>query len=107
MLIRAGLLTEPIDIMTSTITENRFGEETEEWNLKYHTKARLIHVGGNREIQNSDIFYASRKTFEVRIYVPVDDYDRIIWNDKWYRILNIDPNKDLGKKIISVELIND
>lgn len=105
--MRAGLLKEKIDIITPEITTNDFGEQTTEWQTKYSTRARLIHTSGNRIEPNGEIFYSHMKTLEVRDYVPVDDFDRIVWNEKQYRILDIEPDESQKKKIIKVELIND
>ena len=105
--MRAGLLKEPIEIWEKTLLTNEFGEETETWQLKDSTKARLIHDGGSRVIENSEVFFAHTKTFEVRDYVNVDDYDRIIWDNKKYRILNIEPTKSQMKLTIKTELIDD
>lgn len=105
--MRAGLLKEKINIITPELTTNDYGEQTTEWLLKYSTRARLIHNSGNRIEPNGEVFYSHIKTFEIRDYVPVDDFDRIIWNDKQYRILDIEPNEEQMKKIIKVELVND
>lgn len=105
--MRAGLLTEQIEIIKNVITANDFGEETEEWIPKYKTRARLVHDGGDRTIINGEIFYSHAKTFQIRYYVPVDDFDRIVWENKIYRILNIEPDKNKQNKTIKAELIND
>lgn len=105
--MKAGLLKEKIDVITPKIITNDYGEQTTEWELKYSTRARLIHTSGNRIEPNGEIFYSYTKTLEVRSYVPVDDFDRIIWNGKQYRILDIEPNVEQMKKIIRMELVND
>lgn len=105
--MRAGLLKEKIDIITPEITTNDYGEQTTEWVLKYSTRAKLVHTSGNRIQPNGEIFYSYVKTLEIRDYVPVDDFDRIVWNNKQYRILDIEPNEDQMKKIIRMELVND
>lgn len=105
--MRAGLLTEPIEIWTKTVVTNDFGEETESWALKYSTRARLLHDGGSRVIENEQVFFSHTKTFQVRDYVPVDDYDKIIWDHKEYRILNIEPDKKQMNLTIKTELIDD
>lgn len=105
--MRAGLLTEPIEIYKKVLTDNQYGEQTEEWVLKYSTKARLVHDGGSRVIQNDEVFFAHTKTFQVRSYVPVEDFDMIKWNSKNYRILNIEPDKNMMNKTIKTELIDD
>lgn len=105
--MRAGLLKENIEIWQKSLTTNDYGEETEIWSLKYSTKARLVHNGGSRVIENEGVFFSHTKTFEVRDYVPVDDYDRIVWNNKKYRILNIEPDRTQMKLTIKAELIDD
>ena len=105
--MRAGLLKENIEIWQKSLTTNDYGEETEIWSLKYSTKARLVHNGGSRVIENEEVFFSHTKTFEVRDYVPVDDYDRIVWNNKKYRILNIEPDRTQMKLTIKTELIDD
>lgn len=105
--MRAGLLKEKIDIITPNITTNDYGEQTTEWEHKYSTRARLIHTSGNRIEPNGEIFYSYTKTLEIRDYVPVDDFDRIVWNEKQYRILDIEPDEGQMKKILRVELVND
>ena len=105
--MRAGLLKEPIEIWRKTLTVNDYGEETEEWNSIYSTRARLLHDGGSRVIDNQQVFYDHAKTFQIREYVPVDDYDRIMWKGKFYRILNIEPDTAKMQQIIKTELIDD
>jgi len=105
--MRAGLLKERIEIKTAILTRNEYGEQTTEWQTKYTTRARLIHTNGGRVEYNDEVFYAQTKTFEIRDYVPVDDFDRIVWNNKEYRILDIEPDEKQMKKIIRVELVND
>lgn len=105
--MRAGLLKEPIRILESHLTTNDFGEQTEQWITKYNTKARLVNDGGDRSIINGEIFYSNIKTFEVRSYVPVDEFDRIQWNNQVWRILNIQPDKIKMNKTIRAELVND
>lgn len=105
--MRAGLLKEQIEIITPIITTNDYGEQTTEWVSKYKTRARLIHTSGSRVEYNSEVFYSHIKTLEVRNYVPIDDFDRIVWNDKQYRILDIEPDEAQMKYIIRVDLVNE
>jgi head-tail adaptor len=105
--MRAGLLKEIITIVSPVISVNDYGEQTTEWEDKYTTRARLKHDSGARVENNGEIFYSYVKTLEIRDYVPVDEFDRILWNDKAYRILDIEPDKDAMKKIIRIELVND
>lgn len=105
--MRAGLLIEPIEILEKVIETNEYGEETESLQVKYTTRARLVNDGGDRTIINGEIFYSNAKTFQVRQYVHVDDFDIIRWNQKLYRILNIQHDNSRMNKTIKTELIND
>lgn len=105
--IRAGLLNENIEIYKPVTTTNQFGEETTTFEFYKATKAREINDSGNRTNFNSEIFYAYTKTFQVRYYIDINEYDRIKWNNKFYRILDINPNKEQQYIGIKTELIND
>lgn len=103
----AGKLTERIEIYSPHITINEVGEQATEYILKNTTKANVVHKSGSRNIENDEIVYNYNKTFEVRIYIDVDEFDRIKWGNKYYRILDIDTNKELQKITIQAELVND
>lgn len=105
--MRAGLLKENIEIWSKSLTVNDFGEEIENWSCSYRTRARLTHNGGSRMIDNQQVFYEHSKTFEIRLYVPVYEYDRIRWNNQFYRITNIEPDRATMRQIIKTELIDD
>ena len=103
----AGKLTELIEIYSPHITVNDVGEKSTEYVLKNTTKANVIHNKGSRDIENDEIVYKYQKTFEVRIYVDVGEFDRIKWGSKYYRILDIDTNKELQKITIQTEVVNE
>lgn len=104
----AGTLTELIEIYEPQVTINDYGEQTTDYILKYNTRARLLHNGGSRTVANgSEIVYPYRKELAVRQYLNIDDFDRVKWNDKYYKILDITPNKHNQEQIINIELINE
>ena len=105
--MRAGLLKEQIEIWSKQLTVNEFGEEVEDWISTYKTRARLVHDGGSRVVSNDEILFTHSKTFQIRQYVPINELDRILWNGKFYRILNIEPDDVQMNKTIKTELIND
>ena len=105
--MRAGLLKETISIYRNEFTKNEYGEETEGWRLVTTTRAGLRHDSGTRAVEDGAIVYTAIKTFQVYYYVDVDDFDRIEWNGKMYRILNIDPVIEQQCKFIRTELIQD
>lgn len=105
--MQAGLLKERISIWKSTIILNDFGEETTEWEESCRTRARLIHNSNTRTIENDEIIYPAVKTFEVRYYVDVNEFDRIQWNNRMYSIIDITPDQDIRKQTIRCQLINE
>lgn len=106
--IRAGLLNEIIQILTPTSTVNEFGELVQTYNVSYTTRARVSHDSGTRSNENNEIFYNYSKTFTVRSYVPVNEFDLIQYNSKKYRIISIDDRiKQNNDKLIITELINE
>lgn len=103
----AGSLKERIEIYKTTLTKNEVGEEQNDWVLKTETRSKVTNNSGSRNEENNEIVYNYIKTFEVRSYVDISEFDRIKWDGKFYRILNIDINKEYQKQIIQTELIND
>lgn len=105
---RAGLLNEVINIYSPTSTVNEYGEKIQTYTLSYTTRARVVHTSGNRSNENNEIFYSYQKSFTVRSYVPVTEYDQIEYCNKRYRILTIDNRiKVQNDKVIITELINE
>lgn len=104
--MNAGLLKEDILILSPYVITNDFGEETTAWEHKYKTKARVLHNGGNRTT-DKEIYLNEYREFQVRYYVPIDEYDRIEWNGRTYRVLQIDPSKELLNITIKTERVND
>lgn len=104
----AGILNEIIEVYEPNVVINDYGEQTTVDVLKYRTRARVQHNNGNRTLENgSEIVYPYNKTFEVRIYLDIKDFDKIKWNDKYYKILDITPNRHFQNLVISTELINE
>jgi hypothetical protein len=105
--MRAGILTENITIKRPTVEKNAYGEEVVSYDTIWTTRARVVHTGGGRTVENESIFYNQTKTLEVRDYVPVDYYDIIEWDGRKYRVIDIEPFKAQQKTSIKIELIND
>lgn len=105
--MQAGILTEIINIYRPTIEKNAYGEEVTNYVHIYSSRARVVHTGGGRTVENESIFYNQTKTLEIREYVPVDYYDIVEWNNRKYRVIDIEPFKKQQKQQIKIELIND
>ncbi len=71
------------------------------------TRAMIDRREGNRIVENNEIVYTHNKTFIVRIYHELKDNYIIEWNNKFYRIMNIEEDRSKQWKTIQTELIND
>ncbi len=104
---RAGLLNEIIEIYKVVWEKDKYGSQVETLELVTTTRARVVYNNGSRNIENSEIVHNYNKTFIVRYYVPINDYDKILWQGKYYRVLSIDSSREYQEKTINTELIND
>lgn len=105
---RAGLLAEIIHILSPRFVVNEFGEKVQTYVETYKTRARVDHNSGNRSLENNEIFYWYQKTFTVRSYVPINEFDLIQYNNKRYRVLSIEDRiHDYNEKLIITELVNE
>lgn len=105
--MKAGSLKETIKIIRNKFEKTKFGDEIEIWVDLCSTRAELKHDTGSRLNVNNEILYSAIKTFKVRYYVEVDEFDRIEWNGKQYRIISIEPDRNQRCKYIKTELVND
>lgn len=105
--MRAGTLTETITVLNPKVDINDVGEQITEYKEVYTTKANVTHSTGNRNVENTEVVYNYSKTFRTRYYLKISEFDRILWNNKQYRILSIEPNKQYQELIITAELINE
>lgn len=105
--MRAGLLMESITFIKAEIKKNEYGQEETIWNDYFKTRANVSYKSGNRITENNEIINTYTVNFTVRSYHKIDEFMRIGWNDKTYRILSI--NKDKRKQSITItgELINE
>ena len=105
--MRAGLLKEKISILKPQVTVNDYGEEITDWVIDKVTLARLVDNGGSMTLVNGDVFLTHNKTFQVRDYNKIDEFNRIIWNGQTYRIVNVEPIKQMMMIEIKAELGNE
>lgn len=105
--MRAALLDSPIGVYKPKSIVNDYGEELLTYDLEYSTRARVLNSSGNRTYENNEIYFDYRKTFHIRIYHKIDETYRIKYNDKFYRILSIELNKQQQNKVIITELVNE
>ncbi len=105
--MRAGAYENIIKILKHSVIQTASGQQKESWEVIKQTRANVRQTSGNRTDQNNEVFYEYMKTFIVHKFVEVDEFDRIEYNGKQYRILSIDEDRHLNQKTIMTELVNE
>ncbi|CDE61295.1 putative phage head-tail adaptor [Parabacteroides sp. CAG:409] len=103
--MRAGVLTEPITFIKAEINKNDYGQEETVWNDYIKTRSQVKYKSGNRVTENNEIINTYTVEFIVRRYHKIDEFMRILWKNRKYRILAI--NEDKQSITITGELINE
>lgn len=102
-----GRLRYDITIQRPRIVQNGFGANNIEWEDIIHTKADVTFDQGSRGYENDELVFVYPKVFTVRYYHQVDEEDRILWNNKKWRILSLEPDLKKQSLTIRTELINE
>lgn len=105
--MRAGLLTEGIDIQRPIIERSDYGENTQTWATAISTRAQVKWNSGSRANENNEIVWGNYTDFTVRIYHNVDEQMRLIYRGHKYRIIAINLNRHEQSLTIRTELINE
>lgn len=105
--MNAGRLKYTIVIQKPTNIKDGFGANSTIWEDIITTRADITNITGNRVVENDEIIYTYNKDFVVRIYHQIEEDYRIIWNNKKWRILSIEPDVQRQYLTINTELINE
>lgn len=105
--LRAGLLNEAVDIKRATIEKNEYGEDVETWNIIYHTRARVDQTSSQRTNENDEITMNLSKSFQLRIYVPLQAYDIIVCRNEEYRVTSLHKDRHNQLILATGDLINE
>lgn len=105
--MKAGILKETIEIYKPIQRVTKFGDATTEYEFFYKTKSAVKYNSGSRQIMNDEIVYPSSRQFIIRHYVPVLETMRIKYDNKFYQIISIEPNKYYNDKSIIADLVNE
>ncbi len=90
------------------VTVDEYGHEITSYIDSFTTRADVIWNNGDRIVSNNEIFFSNTVSFIVRYYCDVEDTMRIVYSDKLYRIISVNPDRDLYRnKTIIAELINE
>ena len=103
----AGALDNTITILHLVQTRNEFNEQVDKYQPVCNTRASIIDNSGGKRDENNETFYVYTKQFYVRRYVPVDEFDRVMWRDKMWNILSITDDRILNQKILTCERVNE
>lgn len=87
--MKAGLLKHIITIEEPITNRNDYGSQEITWNEVTTTRANIIFNRGKRDSENIEVYYNYTITFTIRHYHNINDYMRIKYNGKYYRILSI------------------
>ena len=105
--MKAGILNEKVRILRCEVERNEFNEQTDTYKPIAWIRASVSYKTGNRVDINHEVFYAYTKTFYIRRYQQINEFDRLEWKGKQYRILAISDDREYNQKIIECELINE
>lgn len=105
--MKAGKLKDIIEIWKPVVNTTEYGDSVTQYEFHYKTRAEVIYNSGSRTNENDEIFYPTSRTFRVRYYVDVKEPMRIKFDDKFYQIISIEPNKYYNNKTIITELVNE
>lgn len=105
--MNAAILREPIKIVALKTTKTQYGTIQTSYVDKYETKACVKFNSENQVISEGEIFYPINREFIVRAYVPVTETDRIVYDDKQWKILSINKNIYYNDISILTTLVNE
>ena len=105
--MQASLLREVVYIYVPSLSRNQYGEQVQSYEYLYKTKAYVQHTYGNRQEENNEIVNNYRKTFTIRAYHALNEKMYIRYNNKYWRILTIEPVPNQHDIIVSTELVNE
>lgn len=108
--MRSGRLNHFIIIEGLKTITNEYGEEEQTiYCEKIRTRADVVNDSGNRVNDNGEIFYAYTKTFILWDYFDkvLNEFDRIIYKGKPYRIITKDLVKEDKLLFVKTELVDE
>ena len=103
----AGALDTKITILRLVSSRNEFGESVDQYKKLCDTRAQVLHNSGNKSDINYEMQYQMTKTFIVRKYVDVREFDRIGYRDHMWSIISIDDDRIMNNKTIIATIVNE
>ena len=100
--MQSGLLRDIIEFEKRELITNEFNEQMIEYKPCLTTKAQVIYSSGARSVENNEIVINYNPVFVIRYYYAINEF-----NNHYYRIVSIEPQKQYQQKRIITELINE
>lgn len=106
--MRAGLMTHIIRVEKLNSDKSEYGSSSKRWETFIgKTRAEVKFENGDYVNQVNEMVHTQKVIFTVRIYHQITPDMRIVWENRKYRILFLEPNKKLQSLTIKAELINE
>lgn len=109
--MRAGLLTQKIQVFKSTKVQGRTGASKETWTNLFgegkNLNARTTYKNQQMKAQNGNFVLTSDITFDIRYYSQINEYNRIYWENRKYTITAIRRYPERGEMQIDAKLIDE
>lgn len=105
--MQAGQLKDIIEFEQRELIANQFNEQVIEYHKCLTTKAQVIYSSGARSVENNEMVVNYNPVFVIRYYHAINETMRIKFNNHYYRIVSIEPQKQYQQKRIITELINE
>ena len=103
----AGALDTKITILRLVSQRNEFGESVDFYKPLCDTRAQIVHNSGNKSDINYETQYTVTKTFIVRKYVDVREFDRIGYNGHMWNVISIDDDRIMNNKTVVATIVNE
>lgn len=104
--MRAGLLTQTIDILRSGRVKDKFGATPATWTaVATGLHARVTYGQGSLGVSQAEQVYSQAVTFQTRYTTAVTEYDRVRWQGRLYRITAIERYPERGELRIMAGLV--
>ena len=103
--MRAGLLTDKLEIWQPSSVTDDFGAENTTWEYLTTIKASVTYQSGDKITDNDEILTTYSLTADIRKYHALNETMRVVFNGRKFIISAIIPDKD--KKTLYLDLLND
>lgn len=105
--MQAGSYEYPITILQHQEVVSEYGDQGDRYVNVGTTHAYIQPTGGGRTDAIHEAEYIYRKTFVIRSYINVTEFDRIQFDGKMWRIMSIERDRIKNQKTLQCEIVND